>query len=113
MRLLKILKLEQSTEHLRRTIQTEILMLERLVKRRKTIARTNNYMDCPFILGSVAEVERIWSIPRYDLTQQRRAMAPELFEAIMFSRLNECFWDANLVPEAQCGGEFFSVEETP
>ena len=32
------------------------------------------YIDARFILGSVAEVERVWSITKYVNTVQRRAM---------------------------------------
>jgi hypothetical protein len=44
------------------------------------------YIDCQFILGSAAEVERCWSEARYILPNQRAGMAPEFFEAIMMLR---------------------------
>ena len=49
------------------------------------------------ILGSVAEVERVWSWARYVLTTQRAMMAPVLFEAIMFLNFNRDLWDEKTV----------------
>ena len=45
------------------------------------------------VLGSVAEVERVWSWVRYVLTTQRARIAPVLFEAIMFLKFNRDLWD--------------------
>ena len=46
------------------------------------------------IIGSAAEVERLWSIARYILTTSRTKMAPIVFEAILF------LWDEWTVMEA-------------
>jgi hypothetical protein len=59
------------------------------------------YIDCQFILGSAAEVERCWSEARYILPNQRAGMAPEFFEAIMMLRYNRELWDKRLVAEAK------------
>ncbi len=59
-----------------------------------------NYIDCNFILGSVGEVERVFSFAKYVLSDNRRCMTPQLFEALMFSKMNSRFWDAALVEEA-------------
>jgi hypothetical protein len=59
------------------------------------------YIDCRFILGSAAEVERCWSEARYVLPNQRAGMAPEFFEAIMMLRYNSQLWDKRLVAEAK------------
>ena len=53
-------------------------------------------MDFSFLLGSVAEVERLWSIAKYVLTQKRRGMSPQVFEALMILKMNEPFWDSAL-----------------
>ncbi len=52
---------------------------ERLAKRRKRGEETPNYIDCKFILGSVAEVERVFSAAKYVLSENRRSMTPQLF----------------------------------
>jgi len=49
------------------------------------------------VLGSAAEVERVWSLARYVLTSQRSQMAPVLFEAIMFLKFNRELWDEKTV----------------
>ena len=70
---------------------------ERLAKRRKLIVKNEQYVDCSFILGSVAEVEGVWSISKYVLSGNRRSMTPQLFEALMFLRFNTRLWDQHLV----------------
>jgi hypothetical protein len=58
------------------------------------------YVDCSFIFGSAAEVERLWSVASYVLTDQRSRMTPMLFEAILFLRYNERFWNQGMVTKA-------------
>jgi hypothetical protein len=45
-----------------------------------------------FILGSAAEVERVWSIAEYILTKQCKRMTSYLFECLIFLRYNKEFW---------------------
>lgn len=73
---------------------------ERLRKRRKTEKTTGKYLNPRLILGSVADVERLWSMSKYVLTENRQAMTPQMFEAIMFLKLNSSYWDVSLVAEA-------------
>lgn len=42
------------------------------------------YRNCTFILGYAAEVERLWFICKYDLTDNRKRTTPMLFEAFVF-----------------------------
>lgn len=55
---------------------------------------------CSLILGSVAEVERPWSTSEFILGEIRQFMAPEMFEVLIFFKLNMRFWDAGLVSDA-------------
>lgn len=57
-------------------------------------------MNYDFILGSVEKVERLWSISKSFITEHSRSMTPQLFEEIIFLKINELFWDAQLVREA-------------
>ncbi len=57
---------------------------ERMAKMRKRDEETSNYIDRNFILGSVAEVERVFSFAKYVLSDSRRCMTPQRFEALMF-----------------------------
>ena len=52
------------------------------------------------VIGSVAEVERLWSIAKHILTESRSATAPILFEAILFLRINRELWNEFTVIEA-------------
>ncbi len=52
------------------------------------------------LLRSVAEVQRVFSIAKYVFPVNRRSMSPQLFEVLVFFKLDERFWDANLVSKA-------------
>ena len=61
----------------------------------------NNDDNCfDHVIGIAAEVERLWSIARYILTTSRTKMAPIIFEAILFLRMNRALWDEKTVMEA-------------
>ncbi len=48
------------------------IMSERLAKRRKVEHGTESYINCDFILRSVAEVERLLSMAKYVMPENRR-----------------------------------------
>ncbi|KAI0559108.1 Ribonuclease H-like protein [Gracilaria domingensis] len=73
---------------------------ERLHRRKKQKISDARYRDCSFILGSVAEMERLWSVADNILRNQRMSLTPLLFEAIIFLRVNARLWDVHLVREA-------------
>jgi len=52
------------------------------------------------VIGSAAEVERLWSEARYIMTSSRSRMAPIFFEAILFLCYNHYLWDEKTVQEA-------------
>ena len=74
-------------------------MEQRLAKRRK-LRSSAEYMDAKFLLGSSAEVERVFSAGKLVLSQNRKAMSPQLFEALIFLVYNNRFWDVALVGDA-------------
>eukprot|EP00171_Calliarthron_tuberculosum_P002072 IDg2072t1 len=76
-----------------------LTMEERLEKRQK-VSRISDYINCDFVLGSIAESERVWSICKYVLSDHRCSLTPQLFEAIIYLRYNDRFWDPQLVAEA-------------
>ena len=57
-------------------------------------------MDCDFILGSAAEVERLWSIANHVLTDERKKTSPLMLEALLFLRVNIRLWDIHTVKQA-------------
>ena len=62
---------------------------------------TNRYVNCDFIFGSCAEVERLWSIAKFILTDERRGrMTPGMFEALLFLKINKRFWGLEDVVKA-------------
>ncbi len=60
----------------------------------------SQYVSLDFVLASTAEIERLWSLAKYILVQQRRRMSPKIFEALLFLKYNRRFWDGKLVLEA-------------
>lgn len=64
-----------------RASYAKLSMKEQLKKKRKFGFSTSKHIDTSLILGSVAEVERIWSVSRYILTVDRQRLRPQLFEA--------------------------------
>ena len=74
-------------------------MKDHLSKKRK-IDENGKYMSAGFVLGSSAEVQRLWSTAKYVLTEERSKLKPLLFEAILFLKYNQRFWGDQLVAEA-------------
>ncbi len=59
------------------------------------------YINVRFIYGSCAEVERLWSIAKHILTDSRKGMMDaEVFETIIFLKLNKRLWTINDFVEA-------------
>lgn len=58
------------------------------------------YINSDFILGSVADIERILSVAKHILSDERKQMDPKGFESLMFLKTNRRFWNVNLICEA-------------
>lgn len=71
--------------------EKERFIEERLKRRRRFSQQRNKYMDAKFILGSVAEVERLWSVSKYVFTENRPSMSQQVFEALVFLKMNEAY----------------------
>jgi hypothetical protein len=79
------------------------LTMQEQIKRQKKENAENIediYMNLDPICGSAAEVERLWSIAKYILTVQRKSMTPQMFKALLFLKMNEHFWDLELIQRA-------------
>ena len=75
--------------------------METLLKRRKTEKKqSGEYVNASFIVGTVVAVEQLWSVAKYVLSEHRRRMSPQMFEAILFLKSNDRLWDAKLVSDA-------------
>ena len=60
----------------------------------------DSYVNCVYILGSAAEVARLWSLASYVLQDHRSSMTPMNLEALLFLKVNIEFWDVNTVDQA-------------
>jgi len=56
-------------------------------KKRRRIESTEKYMNCSFIFVFVAEVERLWSVSKHILRDNRKSMTPLVFEAVLFLKV--------------------------
>jgi len=66
-------------------------MKERTKKRKAGMLesiKASLYMNVDFICGSVAEVERLWSIAKHILSNSRLQMTPHLFETLIYLKIN-------------------------
>ena len=78
----------------------EVEYEERLRQRKRQRDNPSGYMNCDFILGSAAEVERLWSIATNVLTDERKKTSPLMLEAVLFLRVNSRLWDVQTVKQA-------------
>ena len=79
--------------------------VEQARKRRRTQEVVGNtvaddYINLDFILGSAAEVERLWSMSSYILLNHRLSMPPVMFEALTYLKVNKELWNKTDVIEA-------------
>ena len=78
-------------------------MKERMKKRKTGVmenTKASPYKNVDFICGSAAEVERLWSVAKCILTDNRAKLTPAMFEALLFLKTNEEYWDMATVMEA-------------
>jgi hypothetical protein len=66
-------------------------------KRQRMSADQEKYINCDYIIGSVAEVERLWSMAKYVLQDHRSSLSPMHLEALLFLKLNSEYWDLETV----------------
>ena len=69
-------------------------------KRQKLEKKECMYINCDFILGSTAEIERLWSVAKNIMRDNRKHMEPILFEALIFLKVNRSYWDISSVQSA-------------
>ncbi len=84
---------EESVAKLRKSSTPDILdgnsstscsIAEGTAKKRRVCQREAEHVDTSFTLGSVARVERQWSIAKYVSTSVIRRMTSQLLEALLF-----------------------------
>ena len=78
------------------------ISIDSLIEKNKLrrLIQKSNYRNCDFALGSIAEVERLWSIAKNARTVNQKSITPLLFECILFLKINKSYWDIGLVCEA-------------
>jgi len=67
----------------------------------RNLNQTSAYINCNFIFGSCAEVERLWSIAKHILKDNRKGVLdPVVFEIIILLKLNRRLWNINDLVDA-------------
>ena len=87
----------------------DIMNRDRKKKKQKIVSGCGDSEYDPAIkhcvLGSAAEVERVWSMAGHVLTEHRASMCPMLFEIIMYLKYNARLWGLDDVIEANARRE--------
>jgi len=80
----------------------EDALLERInaAAERQRAEDVDPYINCDFVLGSSAEVERVWSMCTRILSMARAGMFPVTLEAIIYLKYNHEWWGMADVQEA-------------
>ena len=72
------------------------------IKEKMETSNQSGYVNCDFIMCSAAEVERLWSIAKHILTEERRGMlSPLIFESLIFLKMNLDYWGLEDVVKAE------------
>ena len=69
-------------------------------RKEREVAGTSKYIDCSFIMGTAACVERLWSEGDALMTKRRKGMSPITTEMILFLKKNRDLWEKRDVVEA-------------
>lgn len=69
-------------------------------KHRRLTCALDSYMDLRFILGSVAEVEWLWSLKEQAFANNRQETTSIVLEALIFLHINSEYWNIPTVKEA-------------
>jgi hypothetical protein len=80
----------------------KIAYKEQMEKKRKERDEDiyGEYRKCDFILGSAAEIERVWSAAEKVLSPARFSTHPSLLGSILFLQFNKKHWSKFIVSES-------------
>jgi hypothetical protein len=80
----------------------KIAYKEQMEKKRKERDEDiyGEYRKCDFILGSAAEIERVWSAAEKVRSPARFSTHPPLLESILFLQFNKKHWSKFIVSES-------------
>lgn len=111
-----LLKVKSGTHDVTTIPRSPIPMASRIKQRQQDLRGNKEqasgpYVNCNFIFGSAAQVEWLWSLAKYILTDQRQRMTPLLFESLLFLKVNRRFWDGALVIQAIAMAKSKRVQE--
>ena len=74
--------------------------LDTIARKKRRYEMKNEYINCDFIQGSTAEIERVWSVSKHIMKHTRKSMEPLMFEAILFLKFNREYWNQESVQAA-------------
>ncbi len=99
-KLLKSSDLEHvnEVENLERESATMAELLTK--KKRKRSNDADEYIECNFITGNVAEAERLWSQAKHVTNDLRKYTSPVIVEAMIFLNSNLSYWNGQTIKAA-------------
>lgn len=74
-------------------------------KKHKVACLEDRYKNVDYICGPAAEVERLWNVAKHVLTTQRMGLTQLSFEALMFMKVNKCFFFCHSIIVSPLHGE--------
>lgn len=75
--------------------------VERLnLRKRRRFNDTHKYVNCDFILISAAKVERLWSICKHILRDNRKSMTLLFFKTLLFMKASNSYCGQDIVIKA-------------
>ena len=78
----------------------EVIQKEQQTQTSDVVEDTSDCVNLDFVVGSAAEIERVWSMANFILVKERNSMSPIMFEALIFLKFNFSYWDDALILKA-------------
>ena len=78
----------------------EVMLVEMNAKKKLLLEERSEYIDLSWINPTSDIVEQFFSQVNFTYSDRRKSLLPENLEMIMFLKMNERFWDAELVAKA-------------
>lgn len=67
------------------------------LKRRRLSGSSGSCITCDFILGSVTDVERLWSLTNLVLSKGRSSLSSLTLESVALLNINQVYWNDQMV----------------
>ena len=87
-----VMEMKTMTLKMKKMTVKKAVMTKRREATQDNVKIEINYVYCDFILGSSAEIERVWSTATHIVALACTGMYPITLEAILFLHYNKSWW---------------------